>query len=45
MANELNVTYDFLVDALECYKNIYGDKKIKTNNGYLIFTPTINLIN
>lgn len=45
MANELNITYDFLVDALECYKNIYGDKKIKTNNGYLIFTPTINLIN
>ncbi|WP_300449353.1 ImmA/IrrE family metallo-endopeptidase [Fusobacterium sp.] len=41
LANMLNVTEDFLIEALNVYKNKYGFNIINTKYGSLIFEPRL----
>lgn len=44
LADALNVTDEFLEDAIFTYKNKYGDKIINTKYGNLVFEPNIIFI-
>lgn len=44
LADALNVTDNFLEDALLTYKNKYGDKIINTRYGSIVFEPNIIFI-
>lgn len=44
LADALNVTDNFLEDALLTYKNKYGDKIINTKYGSIVFEPNIIFI-